>query len=60
LSALSPGVLPANTTERIMLVDDDPMKRLIVAQTLDHAGFTTTRSSDGEEALNLIIIDCLP
>jgi CheY-like chemotaxis protein len=50
---------PANTTERILVVDDDAMNRLMVARTLDHAGFTTTPACDGEEALALIILNSL-
>lgn len=60
LERAAPGVLPANTTERMLVVDGKAMNRLIVARTSDHAGFATTPSSDGEEALDLIIINSLP
>lgn len=38
-------------TAKILVVDDDPVNRRFVAQTLARAGFGTTEASNGKEAL---------
>ncbi len=40
-----------NKTANILIVDDDPYLRKILAWTLSHAGFGTATAADGEEAL---------
>jgi two-component system cell cycle response regulator len=46
---------PEPTVERalILVVDDDPALRELIATQLEHAGYETVRASDGEEALRL-------
>lgn len=38
-------------TAKILVVDDDPLSRRIVTQTLARAGFGTAEATNGEEAL---------
>ncbi len=40
---------------RILLVDDDPVKRYTIAKTLARAGFVVQEASTGHEALQLVI-----
>lgn len=43
-----------NTTANILVVDDDPLNRRLVAQTLAHAGFATAEAGNGEEAMTYL------
>lgn len=40
-----------STTANILIVDDDPVNRQVVAQMLTHAGFATADASNGAEAM---------
>lgn len=46
---------PADTIERILVVDDDALIRLSVVRILERAGFRTAPASDGKEALDMIV-----
>jgi DNA-binding response OmpR family regulator len=54
-------------TERVLVVDDDPIQRAILAELLDVAGFGCEEACDGEQALeamarcpaDLVILDML-
>src|ERR1035441_10877358 len=45
---------PANTTLRVLLVDDEPTIRRALRTPLNEMGFHTTEASRGEEALHLV------
>ena len=45
---------PANTTLRVLLVDDEPAIRRALRTPLNEMGFHTTEASRGEEALHLV------
>jgi PAS domain S-box-containing protein len=48
--AVAPGA-PASGCEAILLVEDDPAVRMIVATMLSERGYTIVSAEDGEEAL---------
>jgi len=58
--AISPpydGVMPGNTSDtngRVLVVDDEPMVREVVAAYLAREGFTVSEAADGRTALDLI------
>jgi CheY-like chemotaxis protein len=50
--ALRPGM--ASTRPRVMVVDDEDLVRLVIAKTLQVAGFDVVQARDGLEALQLL------
>ena len=48
-----PGVTPA-TKWRVLLVDDEPVQRMLVGRMLTRAGFEVVTAEDGEQALKII------
>ena len=44
----------ARSSDRILIVDDDPAVRELVAAVLEHAGFETETAETGDEALNAV------
>ena len=44
----------ARSSDRILIVDDDPAVRGLVAAVLEHAGFETETAETGDEALNAV------
>jgi two-component system, cell cycle response regulator len=51
--ALGPEVKTTVERPLILVVDDDPALRELIAVQLENAGYQTVRASDGEEALRL-------
>ena len=44
----------ARSSDRILIVDDDPAVRELVAAVLEHAGFETETAETGDQALNAV------
>ena len=44
----------ARSSDRILIVDDDPTVRELVAAVLEHAGFETETAETGDQALNAV------
>ena len=43
-----------DATRRLLLVEDDPLLRMTLAEALTEAGFTVTEAADAESALGLV------
>ena len=54
LSERDQGSLPATGSERILLVDDDPDVRLMVAETMRSLGYVVDDTDNGRAALEMI------
>ena len=65
-----PSMAPADTTLRVLIVDDEPLIRWSVSETLGQAGHTVTEAADGagarqslahRPAPDVVLLDfCLP
>ncbi len=47
-------ILPPAETWRVLLVDDEPVQRMLVGRMLSRAGFEVVTAEDGEQALKLV------
>jgi CheY-like chemotaxis protein len=51
IAGSAPAESPRGSGEQILLVDDEPMVRLLARHLLQSAGYAVTEASDGEEAV---------
>lgn len=56
-TATTTGRMTTPTTGRVMVVDDEPMVRDVVARYLEAAGFDAIVVADGDEALTRLLAD---
>jgi DNA-binding response OmpR family regulator len=52
--------LSQNMHLRILIVDDDELERILIADRLEARGFDVTRAANGEEALAILERACIP
>jgi CheY-like chemotaxis protein len=54
LAHLDADLTPTNLERVVLIVDDDPVQRLLVSSTLERSGFRVAQACDGAEALRRI------
>lgn len=54
-SKLSMEIMPTESSDLVLIVDDDPTLRMIARATLEKSGFSVEEAEDGEQALRKFI-----
>ena len=52
--APAPSIAPLGSGERVLLVEDDPVVRLLMAEALSELGYRLLQAANGQEALTIL------
>jgi len=53
----TPGIQPTAGKETVLVIDDEPLVRMLIVDVLDEAGYASMEASDGPSAIKILQSD---